>query len=420
MFKCKKCGNFSISPSIKCSHCFTPGTLELTINPQKMLPKLASEKEFTTISTGFNNVDNLIGGGARTSSIKFMAASPGVEKSTFCFQLSAYQKMTGKKIYYFTREETNELIKARAERIGISDFLLQIFFNKDIREISDIVRCDPPNVLIIDSIQSTIGSNEYRLSTIALSTVMLQLRKITNMYGISTWIIGQVNKDLKFSGPQSLSHYCDVFIEVKKGLNSEVVFSTPEKNRFGATDKRAIFRMTEKGLIEKSEEETGYILRHSLPSIIGVSAFVLKTANDFTTDEITVTTNQKNKNVLVGSSNNHAVFLTTIINQYFEDFEPGFIVRANQADKIPKYADLAILIGILSVFYKKPIPRTMAFIASIDGSGRLLPTPEMDSMVKRAKVQGYSCVFGASPIGSQTASWEIADSISNVWKKLGF
>jgi hypothetical protein len=176
--------------------------------------------------------------------------------------------------------------------------------------------------------------------------------------------------------------------------------------------------MTEKGLVEKDEQETGYILRHKMPSIVGLAGYVVETPLGMTVDEITVTSNEKDKFLIVGGSQAHAAFLSSVIQSNFADFIPAFIVRSSLSEKMIKGADLAIAMAVLSKFYNKPIPRDAAFVASLDAFGRLLPIPGMSNMVQRAKDQGYSRIYGAKPIGSQIATWETADSLKMVWESL--
>ena len=415
MFQCTKCGNEVSTPSHKCPRCFSSGTL-ITVEPAlKALPVPVTNQKQERIPTGFENINRMIGGGLKTKSFFCFSAGPGTGKTTVLSQIAAYLRKKGYTVYFFTGEETPELVLMRAERLGISDSMPEMLYRKDIRELSEIVRRNPPNVLIIDSIQSTLGSQSSRLTYEELTANMILIRRLTDTYNIATCVTVQVNKDLSFSGPKAIEHYCDVFIVGKKGINDEVIFTTPTKNRLGSTNNRAVFRMTGAGLIELDERETSYILRHQTDSTVGLAAFMADTIHGLTVDEITVNKNGEDKLVVDGRSGVQANFLLTVIQNYFPDFSPYYIARANLSEKLPKNADLAIIMAVLSKYYGKPINRNTVFIASVDASGTLLPVPDMGTMVQRAKDQGYSRVIGAKPIGSQQATWEAADTIKDVW-----
>ncbi|MCL2193580.1 MAG: DNA repair protein RadA [Treponema sp.] len=365
-------------------------------------------------------MDHVLGGGMTTGSIVLNVASAGTGKTTFASQIGAFQVMYGRRVYFFTGEETQELVKARAARLGILDSQPEMFFGKDMKALAETIRAAPPDMIIVDSIQTLLGKQMYRLTYEAQAGIMIQLRKLADAYNLVSWLIGHVRKDQKFAGPETLAHLADVVVEARKGLNDEVIFTTPTKNRFGSTGNRAVFRMTEKGLVEQTEEETGYILRHAMPSTVGLAAYVANSHLGMTVDEITVTNNEKDNLLFAGGSQSQAAFLSSVILACFGGFQPSHIVRTSLAEKVSKDADLAVVMAVLSKFYDKPLPRDVAFAASLDAFGRLLPLPDMAAMAKRAKDQGYLRVFGAVPIGSQTATWEVADNIREVWQKLGF
>jgi len=387
---------------------------------QKALSEPAHDKPSARISTGLDNMDVMFGGGIPRRSVTLVTTSPGGGKTTQSSQMGAHQVMRGYRVYFFTGEETQELVKARASRLGILDSQPEMFYGKDIRALAETVRAAPPDVIIVDSVQALLGTQMHRLTYEAQAAIMIQLRKLTDAYDLVSWLIGHVRKDQKFSGPETLAHLADVVIEGRKGLNDEVIFTTPTKNRFGSTNNRAVFRMTEKGLVEQTEEETGYILRHAMPSTVGLAAYVTNSHLGLTVDEISVTTNEKDTLLLAEGSHGQAAFLSSVLQASFEGFHPSHIARASLSDKVTKNADLAIVMAILSKFHDRPLPRDVAFVASLDAFGRLLPLPEMAAMVKRAREQGYLRVFGALPIGNQTATWEVADTIKEVWQKLGF
>jgi len=417
MLKCTNCGVEVITPSEKCPRCFLSGTFVIVERIKNILPKQVTDRIQKRLPSGFSNFDPILGGGLVTGSINSFAAAAGIGKSTFNTQIAAYQRKKGFKVYYFNGEETPELVNARSLRLGISEFMPEMFYRKEISELGRIVRRCPPDVLIVDSIQSLLGSQTKRLSNDALLSAMLQLRNLTEVYNIVTCLTVQINKDLTYSGPQAISHYSAVFFEAKRGNNDEVIFTTT-KNRFGSINLRAVFRMTGTGLVELDERETGYILRHQTTPPVGLAAYMTKTKYGPTVDEITVAKNVNESLMIDGCSKIHSSFLLIVIQIFFPDFQPDYIVTANLGEKLSKNADLAIVMALLSIFYNKPIQKDTIFIASVDAFGNLLPVPDMGMMVQRAKVQGYSRVIGAVPIGSQQATWETAKSIKDVWDLL--
>jgi len=351
MITCKKCGAKWPPPRFQCFRCFAMATLADVSHTERALPAPVRNMETRKFSMGFNNMDHMLGGGVTPSSIVFHFAPAGTTKSTFANQMGANQVMSGKKVYFFTGEETPELVNARMVRLGILDFQPEMFYGKDIRALVEIVRAAPPDVLIVDSIQALLGTQIHRLTYETQAGIMIQLRKLTDAYNLVSWIIGHVRKDQKFSGPEALAHLADVVVEARKGLNDEVIFTTPAKNRIGSINNRAVFRMTKKGLVEQTEEETGYILRHAMPSTVGLAAYVANSHLGLTVDEITATNNEKDVLLFAGGSQNQAAFLSSVMQNCFDGFQPSHIVRASLSDKIPKAADLAVVMAVLSKFF---------------------------------------------------------------------
>jgi DNA repair protein RadA/Sms len=247
------------------------------------------------------------------------------------------------------------------------------------------------------------------------------IRKLSREYNCAFIVIGQVNHDKRQSGPMMLAHNFDVSLVMEKGINDELIVSTPNKNRLGPTGNRAVFRKTDCGFVAKSEIETGYILRHSEQLKVGIAAFVTETKHDYSVDELTVTVNTESKKsglALDGSSKSRADFLVSVSKRSFSDFDPYYIARANFTEKLGRSSELACVIAMLSLFYNKPLPIDTAFLASLDSAGKLLPLDNMRRRYKRAVDQGYTQVFGPKAIGSQEAMWIEAEHFTDVWKAL--
>jgi predicted ATP-dependent serine protease len=219
-------------------------------------------------------------------------------------------------IAFFTGEQTREALFGMEQRLDISDNIPGIYVGKNIQEIAAIIREKRPEIVIIDSIQ-TIGDGSNFPAYNDLKYISFMIRKLSRDYGCAFFVIGQVNHDNRQAGPTMLAHNFDVSIIMERGINDEVIVSTPTKNRVAPTGNRAVFRMTNNGLVAKSEMETGYILRYTEQSQIGMAAFMTKTNRDYSVDEITVTVGTESKKsgfTLDGSTKGHADFLVSIKN----------------------------------------------------------------------------------------------------------
>jgi DNA repair protein RadA/Sms len=427
MLKCTNCGYQTPTYSRECPSCFSVQTLE----PVKLLPlpkqgrenfeNRQGELDNEIFSSGFAGLDSMLGGGLQTSSVILCSAPAGTAKTTIALQLASNLVKDRRNVLFFSGEETLQSLIKKAHRIGINEEMPELFFGKNICKISSIVRETSPFAVIIDSIQTTNGGNMNRPTLEQQSRISMTMRRMADDYGCVVWANCQVNKDLRYSGPQALAHNADVHLELCRGINDEIIASTPTKNRLGPTGNRAVFRMADNGLVEKTEDETGFLLRHQGDSACGTATFVTETRDGYSVDEITVTldtASDKGGITIEGCAKSRTEFLASVAQKDFKGFDPDCIARANLTEKPSRSIDLAAVMAVLSYYYKRPIPFTTVFLASFDAEGTLLPLPDMAQRAKRAYSQGYTRIFGPVAAGSQKAEWTEAATIRDVWEAL--
>jgi DNA repair protein RadA/Sms len=372
-------------------------------------------------SCGFAGLDSVLGGGLQTSSVILCSAPAGTAKTTMALQISSNMVKNGRNVLFFSGEETLQSLTRKAQRLGMDENMPELFFGKNIFKISSIVRETSPFAVIIDSIQTTNGGNMTRPTYEQQSRISMAMRRMADDYNCIFWANCQVNKDLRYSGPQALAHNVDIHLELRRGINDEIIASTPTKNRLGPTGNQAVFRMTENGLVEKAEDETGFLLRHQGDAACGIAAFVTETKDGFSVDEITATLDTvsgKGGITIAGCAKSRTEFLASVVQKDFKGFDPDCIARANLTEKPSRSIDLAAVIAVLSYYYKRPIPFTTVFLASFDAEGTLLPLSDMAQRTKRAYSQGYTCIFGPVAAGSQKAEWTEVATIRDVWEAL--
>jgi DNA repair protein RadA/Sms len=428
MLRCKNCGYQTPTYSRECPSCFSVQTLEAV----KSLPPPKQGRENSQgttpdhnveiFSSGFTGLDSLLGGGLQTSSIILCSARYGTAKTTMAIQISSYLVKNGRTVLFFSGEETHASICKKAGRLGLGEKMPELFFGKTISEISGIIRETRPFAVFIDSVQTTSVGNMSRVTNAQQDRISMAMRNIADDYGCVVWENCQNRKDFGYLGPTGLAHNADVHLELRRGINDEIIASTPTKNRLGPTGNRAVFRMTANGLVEKSENETGFLLRHQVDAAYGIAAFVTETQGDYSVDEITVTLNtvsEKSGITIEGWAKSQTEFLASVMQKHFKVLDLDCIARANLTEKPSRSMDLAAVMAVLSYYYKRPIPFSTVFLASFDAEGTLLPLLDMAQRAKRAYAQGYTHIFGPVAIGSQKAEWTESVKIRDVWDALG-
>jgi len=229
VFVCSNCGNESPKWFGKCPACnewntcyeekqnVSKGNGKVS-NKEKVEPVILNnikKQDISRSSTGFDELDRVLGGGFVKGSLTLLGGEPGIGKSTLILQICDKVKGEGK-VLYVSGEESAEQIKIRAERLGINNEDILFLGETDMELIENSILNIKPKLVIIDSIQ-TMYSNEITSSPGSVS----QVREITSKImrtckqeQITTIIIGHVTKDRKYSRTKSIRTYgrhCAIF-----------------------------------------------------------------------------------------------------------------------------------------------------------------------------------------------------------------
>ena len=200
--------------------------------------------EIVRTSTGFEELDRVLGGGLVKGSLILLGGEPGIGKSTLILQIC--DKVQGEgKVLYISGEESAEQIKIRADRLGIKNDDIMFLGETDISIIENSIINLKPKLVIIDSIQ-TMYSEEISSAPGSVS----QVREITarvmrtcKQESITTIIIGHVTKDGNIAGPRVLEHMVDtvLYLEGERYFSYRMLRGV--KNRFGSTNEIGMFEM---------------------------------------------------------------------------------------------------------------------------------------------------------------------------------
>jgi len=119
--------------------------------PQKL--NTYEAKETIRTSTGFDELDRVLGGGLVKGSLILLGGEPGIGKSTLILQLC--DKVQGEgQVLYVSGEESAEQIKLRSDRLGINNEDILFLGETDIDIVNQNIINLNPKLVIIDSIQT--------------------------------------------------------------------------------------------------------------------------------------------------------------------------------------------------------------------------------------------------------------------------
>jgi DNA repair protein RadA/Sms len=361
----------------------------------------ARESEYSYYSSGIKVLDNALGGGLVKGQVILIAGEPGIGKSTLLLQISYKLASSGKKVLYVSGEESVNQIYLRAKRLSAISENLIVFSETVLEKIEENIEEIKPDCLILDSVQ-TIFSSELDSSAGSVSQVREVCYRITELskkYGITSFIVGHVNKEGQIAGPKVLEHIVDTVLQFEGERGSFYRILKVVKNRFGASGEIAVFKMTSYGLEEVpepsaffiSERMTGragtVIFPHtegSKPVLLEVQALVLnavynnpqRRSEGFNPNRLSILLAILEKEVGI-SLRNKDVFVNIVGG--IEVNDPGI--------------DTAVAVAIMSSFKNKPIPPEVATFGEIGLTGEIRNVYYAEARIKEALRFGFTKIL---------------------------
>lgn len=307
-FFCKECGYESSKWMGQCPACKEWNTfVEEPVGKKtasgrkipavKVKPCLLSEislEQQDRISTGYPELDRVLGSGIVAGSLVLVGGDPGIGKSTLLLQVCGKLAAQEQKVLYISGEESLKQIKLRANRIGEIKGQLLFLCETNLDTIESVIEEESPQVVVIDSIQTMfrdeVSSAPGSVSQVRESTNVLM--QIAKGQGIAIFIVGHVTKEGVVAGPRVLEHMVDTVLYFEGERNASYRILRGVKNRFGSTNEIGVFEMQEKGLVEvenpseymlsgRPEDASGAVVACSLegtrPILLEVQALVTQT-----------------------------------------------------------------------------------------------------------------------------------------------
>ncbi len=265
LYVCNQCSYESAKWYGQCPSCGEWNTMEETVSvPVSTKSRSVSQSmsraviidEISEISeirydTGISEFNRVLGGGLVKGSLVLIGGDPGIGKSTILFQTCKYLS-ENMKVLYVSGEESASQIKLRASRLGVISKNLYVLCENDAEYITELIRTDKPDIVIIDSIQ-TMNIPDIQSSTGSVT----QVRECTSLFmraakalSIPIFVVGHVNKDGNIAGPKVLEHIVDTVLYFEGDKNMSYRILRAVKNRFGSTNEIGVFTMTDSGLDE--------------------------------------------------------------------------------------------------------------------------------------------------------------------------
>ena len=418
IFVCNECGYEIAKWMGKCPACNSWNTFfeqkiekitenGVKISKERNTPKALNSykgEEVARLSSGFGELDRVLGGGIVKGSLILLGGEPGIGKSTLILELC--NKIHGDgKVLYVSGEESAEQIKLRADRLGIDNDDIMFLGETDISIINENIEEMQPKLVIIDSIQ-TMYSNELSAAAGSVSQVReitAEIMRMCKSKGITTIIIGHVTKDGTIAGPRVLEHMVDtvLYLEGERYFSYRILRSV--KNRFGSTNEVGMFEMQNEGMIEilnpstvliseRDDNPAGSVivatmegtrpLLVELQALTSTSVFGLprRTANgvDYNRLTLLMAVLEKKAGMNLG---NQDVYLNVVSG--IKVSEPA--------------VDLGVILSVASSFKNLSIPNDTVVVGEVGLTGEVRSVNLIDKRLKEIEKLGFkTCIIPES------------------------
>ncbi len=211
-------------------------------------------------TTGFAELNRVLGGGVVEGSVVLAGGEPGIGKSTLFLQVADALVKAGKKVLYISGEESLRQIRIRADRLGTGGDVL-LLAETEISNCISRMREAKPDFVVVDSIQTmySSGLNPAAGSVSQIKTCASEFTKEAKKSGAAVFIIGHVTKEGAIAGPRVLEHMVDTVLYFEGERQGTFRILRAVKNRFGSTNEIGVFDMRDDGMKEV-ENPSGLLL----------------------------------------------------------------------------------------------------------------------------------------------------------------
>lgn len=415
MFFCKECGYESAKWLGQCPGCKEVGTFV----EEPVAPKLNSVKrnhsnsvptainnvaanDEERVTTGFSELDRVLGGGVVPGGLVLVGGDPGIGKSTLLLQVCRNMSNGGKKILYISGEESLKQIKLRANRMGEFTDNLLLLAETSLDAIEEVILQVKPDVVVIDSIQTIyredISSAPGSVSQVRESTnSLMQLAKGNT---IPIFIVGHVTKEGVVAGPRVLEHMVDTVLYFEGDRNAAYRIIRGVKNRFGSTNEIGVFEMRNEGLkqvlnpsefmlegrpTDASGSVVACLIEGTRPILVEIQALISHTNFGMP------------RRTAVGTDYNRVNLLMAVIEKrigvQMGDYDAYVNIAGGMKINEPGL-DLALVMALLSSFKNCVIDASTIVFGEVGLAGEIRAVSQAEKRVLEAKKLGFKkCIL---------------------------
>ena len=388
------------------------------------------------LSSGYTELDRVLGGGIVPGSLVLIGGDPGIGKSTLLLQV-ANQLAQHYRMLYVCAEESGQQVKLRSQRLGIEwkngkpgkpnspdkenqhheengferDLIqdaashsstastpdLYLLPETDLETIIRELESLRPQVAVIDSIQALYFSslNSAPGSVAQVRECTSALMQVAKRETITLFIVGHVTKEGAIAGPKVLEHLVDtvLYFEGDRFASHRLLRSV--KNRFGATHELGVFEMVDVGLEEvKNPSElflgnrddqtpgtaTIVACEGTRPLVVELQALVSPTSYASPRRSTTGIEYNRLLQILAVLEKRVGIPLSKL---------DAYVASSGGLNVGEPAADLGVAVAVAASFRDRIVDPTTVLIGEVGLGGQIRPVSQMELRLKEAAKLGF-------------------------------
>jgi DNA repair protein RadA/Sms len=354
--------------------------------------KIENEKR---LSTKYEELDTLLGGGIVSGQVILLGGEPGVGKSTLALQISEKLSTYGN-VLYVTGEESIAQIGLRSNRLNIDKKKIYVTTENEIEGLLVTIRKHNPIFVIFDSIQTIFSNSVDGVpgGVLQIRTVVEKIRRFSKESGIPTLLIAHVNKEGNIAGPKLVEHIVDTVVYFEGDKTNDLRILRVLKNRFGPSGEIAVFQMLSSGL--KELKDMVFVEESSMPGNViaslyeGTRPILIQVQSLVSRDRIATA-----RRISHGIDVRKIIILAAVISKHLNlpiDSHDIYVNVSGGMKITDPACDLAIASSILSSLFNKFLGK-MVLIGEVGLDGSVRKVPNLKKRIENAKKAGYEKII---------------------------
>lgn len=414
IYFCTKCNTTYSKWVGKCTQCHSWNSVEESITPASFTTtskstktKLVNFTDFTSTEadlvryyTHINEFDRVCGSGIVPGSVLLIGGDPGVGKSTLLLQVIAKLSISYQ-CTYISGEESTKQLKSRAQRLGLTQINAKLASATSLKDILVSLTNSPPQVLIIDSIQTMYieGIDSLPGSITQVRACALEIINFCKTNNVAAILVGHVTRDGQLAGPKVLEHMVDAVIHFEGENSKSFRILRTIKNRFGSSDEIGVFVMSEEGLIEISNPSSLF-LSYNKENISGSAVFGGLEGSRAVLLEVQTLVAQSSfatpRRSVVGLDINRLYMLMALLETRYKisfNYKDVYASIAGGLRISEPAVDLALCASLISAIKEWPLPSNILFIGEVTLSGQIRNVPNLIKRLNEAHRLGFTKAY---------------------------